>query len=567
MQWRNRLLVPPFAAAALLASLSAPASSAAPHSGAAAQLAAAPRTAAAPAAVATPAGSADVPPMGWNSWNKFQCSGLNATVVKQMADAIVSRGMDRLGYRYVNLDDCWMAPQRDQNGNLQADPQKFPLGIKDVADYVHAKGLKLGIYSAAKTYTCAGRPGSLGHETQDAKLFASYGADLLKYDICFDHSVDSPSLYTTMGNALKATGRPIVFSLCNQGLQEPWRFGPETGGSLWRTTDDINDSWNSMIGIADQQAGLETFAGPNRWNDPDMLEVGNGGMTTDQYKVHFSLWSLLNAPLILGNDLRSMDATTQSILTNADLIAVNQDWSGAQGRRIRDDGEQEIWAKTMSDGSVVVALLNRNTSETAVSTTLSEIGLSGSASAGLKDLWSKAVSSTTGTISATVPATGVVVYRVTRAGNQAAGLSPGVHQIGDLPWAAQLNGWGPVERNGSNGEQAAGDGRALTIGSTTYAKGVGTHAMSGIHVVLGRKCSSFTSAVGIDAESGGQGSVRFAVYGDGRLLAAADRSGGQGPTTLSASVSGVADLELRVTDNRDGINYDHADWGGATVTC
>jgi alpha-galactosidase len=511
--------------------------------------------------------------MGWNSWNGFHCDDLNETLVRQTADAIASNGLAQLGYQYVNLDDCWMATSRDANGNLQADPAKFgPDGIRGLADYVHSKGLKLGIYESAGTATCAGRPGSLGHETADARSFASWGVDYLKYDNCNNEGQPDAARYQAMGDALRATGRPIVYSLCNWGLASPWLFGPGTGAALWRTTGDIYPSWGSMTGILDEQAGLELFARPSGWNDPDMLEVGvtNDGnaLTTDENIAHFSLWSLLNAPLLLGNDVRAADPAVLSIITNGDVIAVDQDWGGSPGRRVHDLGNQEIWAKPMSDGSVAVVLFNRDSTQATISTTAAEVGLAGSSSYTLRDLWSKATSTTSDAISASVPGHGAVMYRVARATAIAGGLASGVHQLGSLAWSTSTNGWGPAERNMSNGEQAAGDGRTLTIGGAQYATGIGAHPDSGIHVYLGRTCTAFTSAVGVDAEVGNAGSVRFAVYGDGRLLAYSDTlTGGRAPATLTAGVAGVADLELRVTDNRDGDIRDHADWGDAVLTC
>ncbi|WP_222853583.1 NPCBM/NEW2 domain-containing protein [Fodinicola acaciae] len=521
-----------------------------------------------PAAAATPVAPLASPPMGWNSWNKFGCD-INENLIKQTADAMVANGLDRLGYQYVNIDDCWMARTRDGDGKLQADPTRFPSGIKALADYVHAKGLKLGIYSSAGTATCAGFPASLDHETDDANSFAAWGVDYLKYDNC--NNLGRPALdrYRAMGNALRATGRPIVYSLCNWGYDNPWQFGPATGASLWRTTGDITDSWDSMTSLLDQQAGLEPFSHQSAWNDPDMLEVGNGGMTDTEYRAHFSLWSLLNAPLILGNDLRSIPAATKAIIGSPDVIAVNQDWGGSQGRRVADFGDTEVWAKPMSDGSVAVVLFNRTAAAATVTTSAAAVGLGGSTAYGLKDLWSGATSTTNGGISATVPSHGVVMYRVSRAGTAQAALGAGSYQVSDLTWLDSSNGWGPVERDRSNGEQAAGDGRGLSIGGTAYARGLGAHADSAVHLWLGGSCTRFSSFVGIDDEVGaGKGAVRFAVYGDGQLLAYSDlKSGGQPATALNVPTAGVKALELRVTDGRDTIDDDHADWANAQVVC
>ncbi len=507
------------------------------------------------------------PPMGWNSWNRFGCN-IDENLIRGTADAIVANGLDTAGYQYVNIDDCWMASTRDAQGRLRSDPTRFPSGIASLASYVHGKGLKLGIYESAGTATCQGLPGSLDHETTDAQTFASWGVDYLKYDNCNNQGRPAATRYKVMGDALKATGRTIVYSICNWGQEEPWIFGSRVGGQLWRTTGDISDSWGSLTSILDQQAGLEPFARQGQYNDPDMLEVGNGGMTTTEYTSHFSLWSVLSAPLLLGNDLRSVNSTTLGIVRNADVIAVNQDWGGSQGRRISQSGTSEVWAKPMSDGSVAMVLFNRGSSNATIGTTAAELGLGGSSSYTLKDLWTGGSSTTSGAISATVASHGVVMYRVTRAGTLSAAPAGGTYQVGDMSWLASSNGWGPAERNESNGEFAAGDGRPLTIQGGTYPKGIGAHADGAVHVYLGQSCPLFTAQVGVDDETGNNGSVRFQVYGDGRLLAYSDvKTGTQGSAPMKVATAGYTALELRVTDGRDGRNSDHADWGAATLTC
>lgn len=525
----------------------------------------------APAAIhaAEPVVPITAPPMGWNSWNRFGCN-IDENLIRQTADAIIANNLDDVGYEYVNIDDCWMASTRDSQGRLQPHPTRFPNGIKALADYVHARGLKLGIYSSAGTRTCAGFPASLDHEVIDARTFADWGIDYLKYDNCNNQGRPNYDRYKAMGDALKATGRPIVYSICNWGVDEPWIFGPLVGGSLWRTTFDITDTWGSMTSLLDQQVGLEPFARNNGFNDPDMLEVGNGGMTNNEYIAHFSLWSLLNAPLLLGNDLRAMSSDTLNIIRNTQVVAVNQDWGGSQGRKIRDFGETEVWAKPMSDGSAAVVLFNRSGATAAVSTSAAELGLGGSSSYSLRNLWTGATSTTGGAISASVPSHGAVMYRVFRAGSPAAAPSAGTHQIGDMNWLASSNGWGPAERNESNAETAAGDGRTLTINGTTYTKGLGVHSDGAVHVYLGRACPLFTAFVGIDDEvSNAAASVRFQVYGDGNLLAYTGiKRAADGPTRMVAATGGYSTLELRVTDGRDnGNSYDHADWGAATITC
>jgi alpha-galactosidase len=354
---------------------------------------------------------APAPPMGWNSWNKFHCD-INEELIRETADAMVSSGMKAAGYEYVNIDDCWMAPERDPEGRLQADPVRFPGGIKAVADYVHAHGLKLGIYSSAGTKTCQGLPASLDHETTDAASFAEWGVDLLKYDNCNNQNRPALERYTAMAEALAATGRDIVYSICEWGANKPWEWAAEVGGHYWRTTGDISDRWGSMVSILDQQVGLEAYSGPNAWNDPDMLEVGNGGMTTEEYRAHMSLWSILNAPLIAGNDLRSMDETTRALLTDRDVLTVNQDWAGVQGHKIADSGDLEVWAKPMSDGSAAVVLFNRGVAGAQVGTTAADLGLPRARSYAMRDLWADSTVVTRSQVRASVPAHGARMFVV-----------------------------------------------------------------------------------------------------------------------------------------------------------
>ena len=370
-----------------------------------------------------PQGVALTPPMGWNSWNKFACN-VSADLIQQTADAMVSSGMKDAGYEYVVIDDCWQV-SRDANGNVQADPQRFPNGIKAVADYVHSKGLKFGIYSDTGTLTCQKRPGSRGYEFQDARQYAAWGVDYLKYDWCNTSTQDAPSSYALMRDALVATGKPIVFSICEWGKNKPWLWGGQVG-NLWRTTDDIEDRWEGlhkwpggsccsygMLDIVDAQVGLETYAGPGHWNDPDMLEVGNGGMTTAEYRSHFSLWAMMAAPLMAGNDLRSMSPEIKEILTNKEVIAVNQDKLGRQGRRVHKEGDLEIWSKPLADGTRAVILFNRSKEQKEVMAAWEDIGYPAHLSASVRDLWQhKDLGKFTGKFTAQVPSHGVVMVTV-----------------------------------------------------------------------------------------------------------------------------------------------------------
>jgi alpha-galactosidase len=299
---------------------------------------------------------APTPVMGWNSWNKFGCN-VSEKLIREIADAMVSSGMRAAGYQYVNIDDCWQV-SRQADGTIVADLQRFPSGIKSLADYVHGKGLRLGIYTDAGRMTCEKRPGSYEHEVQDAKTYASWGVDYVKVDWCNAEGLDPEIQYAKIRDALAQSGRPIVFSICNWGVKAPWRWGPATG-NLWRTTGDITDTYGRMSEIGFSQNGLEKFAGPGHWNDPDMLEVGNGGMNRDEYRTHMALWAILAAPLLAGNDLRTMSAETRDLLTNPEVIAVDQDPKGVQGHRVREEGPLEIWVKPLADGSQAVGLFNR----------------------------------------------------------------------------------------------------------------------------------------------------------------------------------------------------------------
>jgi alpha-galactosidase len=363
-------------------------------------------------------GLAKTPPMGWNSWNKFGCD-VSDKLIREMTDAVVSSGMKDAGYEYVVIDDCWQV-SRDAEGNIVPDAKRFPSGIKAVADYVHSKGLKFGIYSDAGTGTCQNRPGGRGYEFQDARQYAAWGVDYLKYDWCNHSTQDSLASYSIMRDALAKSGRPIVFSLCEWGSTKPWLWAKDVG-NLWRATGDIQDKWDAykkneglgVVQILDLEAPLASYAGPGHWNDPDMLEVGNGGMTATEYRSHFSMWALLAAPLIAGNDLRSMTAETHDILTNKEVIAVDQDPLGIQGHRVKKDGTSEIWSKQMNDGSRTVVLLNRGASETTIALKWTDIGYPETLTASVRDLWAhKDMGAKNGSFSATVPGHGVVMLSV-----------------------------------------------------------------------------------------------------------------------------------------------------------
>lgn len=627
-------------------------------------------------------GLAATPPMGFNNWNSTQCRAeFNEEMVEGIADILVEKGLKDTGYQYVNLDDCWALPARDADGRLVPDPARFPHGIKAVADYVHAKGLKLGIYTSAGTKTCnsAGFPGALGHEYSDAQQFADWGVDYLKYDNCNNQGVDAKQRYTTMRDALKATGRPIVYSICEWGENKPWEWAANVG-HLWRTTGDISDNWGSMLSILKKNLPLAPYAGPGHWNDPDMLEVGNGGMTDTEYRTHFSMWSVMAAPLLIGSDLRTASDATLDILGNKEVVAVDQDPLGRQGTVITSEDGRWVVAKEMKDGSRAVALFNESGSAQRIATTAAAVGLPRAAGYTVRDLWRHETRGTAGTIAATVPAHGTVLVRVaadrnwpqyppaaelgldgstlTQAGAaveltsvlnglgrtpgldasvsldgpegwtvralsptrtavlrtghalrtswrvdvpegaatgaydltvRAAYRSPtgarvrlavpvtatvavpppaGTSSLGDLPWLSARNGYGPVERNTSNGEDAAGDGHPLTIGGVVYGDGLGVHAESAVEFYAAKRCERVTAEVGVDDEKGDRGSVTFSVWADGKEVASTGTLTNAMPAeTVSAEVTGAEVVRLVVTDAGDGNDSDHADWAEARLRC
>ncbi|WP_394830650.1 NPCBM/NEW2 domain-containing protein [Pendulispora rubella] len=634
-------------------------------------------------------GLARTPQMGFNNWNATHCrADFNEAMVKGIADLFVSEGLKDAGYQYVNLDDCWALPNRDATGNLVPDPVRFPNGIKAVADYVHGKGLKFGIYSSAGSKTCDrnGFPGGLGHEQQDANLWASWGVDYLKYDNCNNQGVDAVQRYTTMGNALKATGRPILYSLCEWGENKPWTWAKDIGNS-WRTTGDITDRYSSMLSLFKKNVVLDAYAGPGHWNDPDMLEVGNGGMTDTEYRSHFALWAIMAAPLLVGSDLRTATPATLEILTNKDIIEVDQDALGVQGKEIRQAGGFHVIVKPLSNGDRAVALFNETDAPATISTSAAEIGLAHEVAYKIRDLWSHSTKETAGAITASVAAHGTAIFRIGRdphwaqyppavdLGIAAPATSPGLpllvapgsratvtttatndgfvpavlpqvtlsapagwrvqaqsssrdrvissnealattwsvavpsnaapgnypldatvsyfpgqgratvvkshidvtvpellprgtSYLGDDPWLRADNGWGPVERNTSVGEDHAGDGHPLVVNGVTYAKGLGVHAQSSVVYYVGGTCSKVRALVGLDDEKTGAGSVAFEIWADGTKVADSGLIVRGTPTkTLEADVSRATVLRLVVTDGGDGITNDHADWADAQVVC
>ncbi len=366
-------------------------------------------------------GLARTPPMGWNSWNHYHDHFDDATV-RQTADALVASGMNKVGYTYIIVDEGWSSG-RDANENITGNA-RFP-DMKALADYVHSKGLKIGIYSSPGPQVCGGYQGSYGHEEQDAKTFAGWGYDYLKYDWCGAFAIyqaapaDLQGAYQKMGEALQKTGRPIVFSICEYGLGDVWKWGGMTGGNLWRTTGDIADNWESMERIGFAQLDITQFPKPGQWNDPDMLEVGNGGMTADEYRTHMSLWALLRAPLIAGNDLRNMTDETKSILMNTDVIAIDQDPAAKPVEKLSVEGKSEVLVRPLEGDAVAVGLFNRGDQPAEISFRWDSLHLAGGLggrSLEAQDLWKHAPVPVSGDVfTATVPKHGVVLLRVTSA--------------------------------------------------------------------------------------------------------------------------------------------------------
>ena len=423
---------------------------------------------------------AATPPMGWNSWNKFGCN-VSESLIRDMADAMVASGMADAGYQYVVIDDCWQV-SRDEDGNIVPDPERFPSGMKALADYIHSLGLKFGIYSCAGSYTCQGRPGSKGHQFQDALQYARWGVDYLKYDWCSNDGQNAKAAYQTMSEAIKASGRPIVLSICEWGENKPWEWG-EGIGHLWRVTPDIRACFDctfdwggvGVLQCIDAAADLYPYAGPGHWNDMEMLEVGNGELTYDENVTHFSMWCMMAAPLMSGNDLREMDFKTRQILTNNEVIAVNQDRLGMQGIRFMKMGDHEIWAKPLYGGEIAVCFLNRSdtpwkldynwTAQTMYFAR--EVNLRKNTYT-VRDLWQhKDLGRSDKAVTGDIPAHGVKLLRLERtAGHKMASLTNTFSQHEVLKNATGWAYWFvPID----------GVGDTLSVKMSYVDKGTGTH--------------------------------------------------------------------------------------------
>jgi alpha-galactosidase len=403
-------------------------------------------------------GLARTPPMGWNSWNHYGC-GINETIVKQIANTMATNGMKAAGYEYVNLDDCWMATSRTSSGALIADPTKFPDGMAAVAAYVHSLGLKIGLYEDVGTATCQGRPGSYGHYAQDVATYISWGIDYIKMDWCNTSGLDPQTQYTQFEEALTAANAQIDFSICDWGVNDPWLWGPSIGNS-WRTTGDIGDNWTSMVNNLESNAAHASYAGPGGWNDPDMLEVGNGGMSAIQDQTHFAMWAMSAAPLIAGNDLVGMSSTTLATLTNANIIAIDQDPLGIQGTIVSDNGSGlQVWSKEVTNG-IAVALFNNSSSTSNMTVQWSGIGLSSTQSVSVTNLWSgQNLGSFTGSYTTSVPSENATILMIEKSGAcTPTAIVPYISVNGGSSWAEES---------------------AATVSSTSAAVDLGPQPISG----------------------------------------------------------------------------------------
>jgi alpha-galactosidase len=522
-------------------------------------------------------GLAPTPPMGWNSWNRFGC-GVRADLIELIAEAMATNGMQEAGYEYVNIDDCWSREERAEDGTLQV-ASSFADGIGALADHVHGLGLKLGIYGDRGTETCAGRAGSYGYEPQDATTFAEWGVDYLKYDNCSpvveegdpEYEAAMQEDYERMGQALRDAGRDMVYSLCAWGFYE-WGVGL---GQLWRTTTDITPTWGSILDNAKFNKDWAAYAGPNGWNDPDMLEVGNTStdpnkpsMTLREQRAHFSLWAIMAAPLIAGNDLREghLDPEVLDILTNDEVIAINQDPLGLQGVRVRDDQDLSVWAKPLNEsGARAVLLLNERDADADMTVSFEEVGL-GPGSATVRDLWQhEDLGSFQDSYSTVVASHEGVTLKIT-------GTEPpppsGTVYLSDLTWTYAANRVGPVEKDQSNGDFEPGDGDPLALGGEIYDKGLGVWAPSKIIYRLGKSCTRFSAELGIDDSTDGRGSVIFHVFADGEKLYESEvLTGESAAQSVEVDVTDRHRLTLLVTNALDGYGRDRANWADATLEC
>ena len=502
---------------------------------------------------------AATPPMGWNSWNRFQCN-VDEDLIAATAD-VMAREMSAAGYRFINIDDCWQA-SRDANGQIVADPKTFPGGIAALAQKVNDNGLQFGVYTCAGDKTCAGRPGSRDHEAQDMKTYADWGVDYVKVDWCFTDGLDARTQYGKFHDGIVQSGRDIVLSLCNWGVQDPWVWGAGAG-QLWRTSGDISDGFISMYLNLTAVSSRAAYAGPGHWNDPDMLEVGNGHMTDDEYRSHMSLWAILSAPLIAGCDLRTQESATREILLNEDVIAIDQDPLGLQGQRVVEasDTTAEVWAKPlMRPGYRAVLVFNPADVTVTMAIDAIDFGLApGVAQAW--DLWAPSTPPT--------PLDKLGPLTIAPHASRFFGLMgqeplppSGSTPLCALRWTYVASAQGGLAKDHNH------DGGPIALRGQIAKTGVGALAGSIIVVPLGGKCSRFTAKVGIDDAAGGKGSSAFEVWVDGvkrwqsGVLTGADQA-----VAIDEDLRDAVSLKLVTTAGNDSEAGDLADWADAFLTC
>jgi alpha-galactosidase len=532
-------------------------------------------------AVPVTEGLAPTPPMGWSSWNAHQC-GVTEDAVKAAADAMVSSGMVDAGYQYINIDDCWMAEDRLDDGTFDLDVD-FPSGIPALADYVHERGLKLGLYSDRGSETCAGRMASRNNEVIDARTWAAWGVDYLKYDNCLtttdiaegeDTNEARQAGYQRMRDALDAEAPNMVFSICAWNFYE-WGIPM---GQLWRSTGDIKAVWDaalydmpnegSVMTIARSTPKLAPYNGPNGWNDPDMLEVGNlsGLYVEGENRAHMSLWALFSAPLIAGTNLATMDEQTREVLTNPEVIAVDQDGLGIQGVPVWRNENLMVWAKPLArSGDRAVVLLNATTKPAKLTANFTDIGLR-RGDATVRDLWAHADLGTfRDRFSTTVGPHDVSMVIVS--GSEPTKPKGGVY-LSDHPTTYAANGLGPFERNTTNGGTAARDGKPLRIGGRSFSKGLGIAAPSALIYRLGPDCTTFRATIGVDEDQAADGSLVFEVWSDNERLYQSDaKTGADEGEEIEVDVTGRSRIKLRVTNAGDGDAHDRGAWADARVEC
>lgn len=498
------------------------------------------------------------PPLGWNGYNAFGCSSdLDETVVKQTAAALIDSGMQSAGYQYINLDQCWQSSRTD-SGQRVFDPSRLPGGLAALAEHLHERGLLLGVFSP--TSDCLGEPGGLGHERVDAEAYAAAGVDYVKYVGCAQLADEAD--VSRLQQALRDTDRPIVLSLA----QPPFETWMPRVAQLWRTSTIAAPRWEAIVDAIDATTPLAAYARPGGFNDPDMLELGNGSLTEGEGRAQFSVWSALAAPLLAGNDLTRMNETTRSLLTNSEVIALDQDPLGLQAALVQREGDVDVLAKPLAEcGARGVVLWNRGTTPGTVRLAWPDLWLRPEP-ATVRDLWAKTeLNAEADGISLLVPPHDAVALRVT--GTEPP-LPMGAVYLSDLGWTYATNGFGPVELDTSNGERAPRDGVPIRLRGSAYDKGIGAHAPSLIRYRLGERCSRFVSDLGIDDETKGLGNVRVEVWADGaRLFESGVITGTTPVRRVELDVTGRRELRLFASVGEDDYNHDHVSWAGARLFC